>query len=49
MNKKDVIKIVCLLRKGEPLKGVAISTNTNIMYVSVIRKLMVMDLLTVNC
>lgn len=48
MNKEDVIKIVYLLKKGESLTGIARSTNTNVMYVSVIRKLMVMDLLTVK-
>ena len=48
MNRKDVLKVVSLLKKGETLADVARTVHINVMYVSVIRKLMVMDLLMVD-
>jgi len=45
MNKEQAQHIIQLLREGNSLTDIAELTKVNVMYVSVIRKLMVMNLL----
>jgi len=48
MDKEQVQYIIKLLREGHSLTKITQLANINIMYVSVIRKLMVMDLLQIE-
>ena len=48
MRKEQVEHTVQLLREGHPLTTVSKLAGINVMYVSVIRKLMVMELLKVD-
>ncbi|EDM68930.1 hypothetical protein PE36_20035 [Moritella sp. PE36] len=48
MDKEQVQYIIKLLREGHSLTKITKLAKINIMYVSVIRKLMVMDLLRVE-
>lgn len=45
MNKEQVQYVIQLLREGHSLTEITKLVEINVMYVSVIRKLMVMDLL----
>jgi len=45
MNKEQVHQVIQLLRDGHSLTDITKIAKINVMYVSVIRKLMVMDLL----
>lgn len=45
MNKEQVHQVIQLLRDGYSLTDITKIAKINVMYVSVIRKLMVMDLL----
>ncbi|WP_019439532.1 hypothetical protein [Moritella marina] len=48
MDKKQVQYVIKLLREGHSLTKITKLANINVMYVSVIRKLMVMDLLVMK-
>ncbi|MFT5808757.1 MAG: hypothetical protein ACI9LG_003076 [Moritella dasanensis] len=48
MNKEQVHHVIQLLREGHSLTNITKIAKINVMYVSVIRKLMVMDLLQVE-
>jgi len=48
MNKEQVLYVIQLLREGHSLTEITKLAKINVMYVSVIRKLMVMDLLQVE-
>ena len=48
MDKEQVQYIIKLLREGHSLTKITKLAKINIMYVSVIRKLMVMDLLQIE-
>lgn len=48
MNKEQVQYVIQLLREGHSLTEITKLAKINVMYVSVIRKLMVMDLLHTN-
>ena len=48
MDKEQVQYIIKLLREGHSLTKITKLAKINIMYVSVIRKLMVMDLLKIE-
>jgi len=45
MNKEQVLQTIELLKEGRSLTDVTKIANINVMYVSVIRKLMVMNLI----
>lgn len=47
MNKEQVLQAIELLKEGQSLTDVTKIANINVMYVSVIRKLMVMNLIDV--
>ncbi len=47
MNKEQVLQTIELLKAGHSLTDVTKIANINVMYVSVIRKLMVMNLIDV--
>ena len=48
MNKEQVLQTIELLKEGRSLTEVTKIANINVMYVSVIRKLMVMNLINVD-
>ena len=48
MNKEQVLYVIQLLREGHSLTDITKLEKINVMYVSVIRKLMVMDLLQLD-
>lgn len=48
MDKKQVLYVVKLLREGHSLTKITQLAKINVMYVSVIRKLMVMELLNIE-
>jgi len=48
MKKEQVQHTIQLLREGHALTDIAKLAGINVMYVSVIRKLMVMEMLKVN-
>lgn len=48
MNKEQVLQTIELLKAGHSLTNVTKIANINVMYVSVIRKLMVMNLINIE-
>ena len=48
MNKEQVLHVIQLLRDGHSLINITEIAKVNVMYVSVIRKLVIMNLISVD-